>query len=416
MIENQDQDWPAGQTKPATPVPLLAFSHLSFEAQVHIMKIAESTKKIPAMNICSRLARLLRVLCTLACFHLLLARAADSVPTVTTDLEDYAPFSFVQITGAGFQPGEIVSNRVVQVEGPMAGLAYDPWSVTADAQGGFQTTWYVFTDDLIGTTLSLTATGQSSGLTATATFNDSSTTCPPPPMGTPLTGTPVGGFAMDGDLQANSNTGDWIPGSGSGGAVLTTGGIPLNPTTTFHLTDGFGAAENNFNGGLKVDNDPNVWTWLINPTTGKDDINNALIHISTASDGHRWLVVSADRAKNNGDSYVDFEFLQSSLSITTNADGITGGFTSAGPHGGRTTNDFLLTISFTRGGTTPGVCLERWLASGTGFDYFDAVLPAGAVYGAVNTSAIPVPYGAFGANTYDINTFAEVAVDVTELM
>ena len=47
------------------------------------------------MNICSRL---LRVLCTLACLHSLVARAA----TVTTDLEDYAPFSFVQITGAGY--------------------------------------------------------------------------------------------------------------------------------------------------------------------------------------------------------------------------------------------------------------------------------------------------------------------------
>src|SRR5258705_13692212 len=128
------------------------------------MKIARSSKEIPVMNICSRMARLLRVLCTLACFHFLVARAAGSVPTLTTDLEDYAPFSYVQITGAGFQPGESVNNQVVQVAGPAPGSAYAPWSVSADTQGGFQTTWYVFTDDLIGTTLSLTATGQSSGL------------------------------------------------------------------------------------------------------------------------------------------------------------------------------------------------------------------------------------------------------------
>src|SRR5437773_3112491 len=308
------------------------------------MNIVNSFTEVPARIARSRLVNLLFGLYASACFHLLVARAADPVPTVITDLEDYAPFSFVQITGTGFQSGEIVSSQVVQVEGPAAGLAYDPWSVTADSQGAFHTTWYVFTDDLIGTTLRLTATGQSSGLTATTTFNDSATTCPPPPTGTPLTGTPAGGFAMDGDLQANANTGDWIPGSGSGGAVMTTNGVPLNAATTFHLTDGFGAAENNFNGGLKVDNNPNLWTWLINPTTGKDDINNALIHISTASDGHRWLIVSADRAKNNGDSYVDFEFLQNSLSITTNADGTTGGFTSAGPHGGRTTKAFPLAI------------------------------------------------------------------------
>src|SRR5262249_17254733 len=157
----------------------------------------------------------------------------------TTDLQDYSPFSFVQITGAGFQPGEIVNNQVVQIEGPAAGMAYAPWSVTAEALGGFQTTWYVFTDDLIGTTLQLTATGQSSALTGTTTFSDSATTCPPPPAGTPLTGTPAGGFAMDGDLQANANTGDWLPGSGSGGAVLAADGTPVNPTTTFHLVDGF---------------------------------------------------------------------------------------------------------------------------------------------------------------------------------
>ena len=81
------------------------------------MKIAKSIKKIPALNIRSRLAPLLGVLCALACFQLPLAHAA----TLITDLQDYAPFSFVQITGAGFQPGELVNNQVVQVQGPAAG-------------------------------------------------------------------------------------------------------------------------------------------------------------------------------------------------------------------------------------------------------------------------------------------------------
>ncbi len=119
MIENQNKDWLAGQNKPVAPWPLLTFHHFPFEARVPIMKIAKSSKEIPAMNICSRMARLLRVLCTLACFQFFVARAADSAPTVTTDLEDYAPFSYVQITGAGFQPGEIVNNQVVQVQGPL---------------------------------------------------------------------------------------------------------------------------------------------------------------------------------------------------------------------------------------------------------------------------------------------------------
>src|SRR5439155_8906568 len=223
-----------------------------------------------------------------------------------------APFSFVQITGAGFQPNETVNNQVVQIEGPLAGLAYEPWVVTPDDNGNFATTWYVFTDELIGATLKLTAVGQTSGFMASVVFSDSQTTCTPPPTGTPLVGAPAGGFAMDGDLEANTplnGVGDWIPGStgSGGGAVLTTNGVPVDPTTTFHLTDAFGAVENNFNGGLKVDNDPNNWTWVINPATGKDDINHALIHISSDNRGHRWVVLSADRAKNNGDSYVDFE-------------------------------------------------------------------------------------------------------------
>src|SRR6266511_101785 len=98
----------------------------------------------PAMKTYSYLARLLLALCAFVCFHSPPARAADLVPTVATDREDYPPYSVVWITGAGFQPGETVSNQVVQVEGPDAGAAYEPWGVVADANGNFVTSWYVF--------------------------------------------------------------------------------------------------------------------------------------------------------------------------------------------------------------------------------------------------------------------------------
>jgi len=325
MIENQKQDWRAGQGRPAAPTPRMIFGHVWLEAQVHVVGISKSTKRISCMNICWRLARLLWVLCALACFQLPLA-----------------------------------------------------YAVTLD--------------------------------------------CPAPPSGTAPMQLPAGGFGIDGDAQANTpgiGIGDWVPDpTGSGGAVLTSAGVPLDPTTTFHLIDAYGGIDTNFKSGLKVDDDPNTWSWIINPTTAKDDLNNALIHVSADSSGHRWLVLSADRAINNGDSYIDFEFLQRPLSVTTNADGISGGFTSAGPQGGRTTNDFLLTMTFTKGGTAAAVCVSRWQPSGSGFDYVDATaaLPPGSIFGAVNTSIIPVPYGAFGTNTYDVNTFAEVAVDVTVLL
>jgi hypothetical protein len=271
------------------------------------------------------------------------------------------------------------------------------------------------------------------GLVVTAIFTglfpsqtEGASPCPPPPAGTALVTVPAGGFALDGDLQANtpiSGVGDWVAGpSGSGGFVLNNNGTPVNGTTTFHLTDLYASSsDNNFAGGKKVDDNPNIWTWVENPVNSKQDINNAVLHFTTDANGHNWLVVSADRLSNNGDSYIDFEFLQNTLSLTTNPGGTSGGFTSAGPNCGRTVNDFILTLSFTKGGTKPGLCVSRWMASASnpcGFDYVDATaaLPAGAVFAAVNTSSVSVPYGAFGKTNYVTNTFAEAAVDLTALL
>src|SRR5437879_2658328 len=204
-------------------------------------------------------------------------------------------------------------------------------------------------------------------------------TCPPPPTGTAPVTSPSGGFAIDGNLQANtpvSGVGDWIPGpSGSGGSVMGTNGVPLTAGTTFHLADPFNSAsDNTFKGGLKVDDNPNNWAWVTGKPNSKEDINNALIHFTTDANGHNWVIVSADRLSNNGASYIDFEFLQNTLSLTTNPKG-PGGFTSAGPNCGRTVNDFILTLTFTGGGTTAGMCVSRWQASpinACGYDYVDA--------------------------------------------
>jgi hypothetical protein len=251
--------------------------------------------------------------------------------------------------------------------------------------------------------------------------------CPPPPGGTALITPPAGGFALDGNLQANTTVagvGDWLPtpsgGSGSGGFVLNNLGAPVT-STTFHLIDPFSAAENNFAGGQKVDDNPNVWTWVTNPVNNKQDINNALIHFGTDANGHNWVIVSGDRLSTNGNAYIDFEFLQNTLSLTTipGSNPAAGGFSSAGTAGGRTVNDFILTLTFTNGGTTPGLCLSRWTQISPGsFDYVDAtsLLPAGAVFAAVNTGTIPVPYGAFGNTTYPPNAFAEAGIDLTALL
>src|SRR4029077_20587755 len=101
----------------------------------------------------------------------------------------------------------------------------------------------------------------------------------------------------------------------------------------------------------------------------------------------------ADRLSNNGDAYIDFEFLQNTLKTTGSIGAGGGGFTSAGPDGGRTVNDFIVTLSLTKAGSTAGFGLSRWESVGGGnFDYVDrpATVPASAVFAAVNTAAVPV--------------------------
>src|SRR5690348_12628402 len=132
----------------------------------------------------------------------------------------------------------------------------------------------------------------------------------PPPTGVAPVLVPSGGFAIDGDLQANTpatGVGDWLPGlAGGGGSVLDTTGAPLNAATTFHFVDPFNSsADNTFVGGLKWTDDPGTWHWTTGQASSKTDINNVLLHITTDANGHSWLVIAADRSSTSGDSYID---------------------------------------------------------------------------------------------------------------
>jgi len=91
--------------------------------------------------------------------------------TVTTDQSDYTPGSTVTITGAGFQPGEIVALRLD--ENPDAD-ADSPiqWTVIADSSGSFTDSSFSTNSADVGVTFTLTATGQSSGSVAQTTFTD----------------------------------------------------------------------------------------------------------------------------------------------------------------------------------------------------------------------------------------------------
>jgi len=245
----------------------------------------------------------------------------------------------------------------------------------------------------------------------------------PPPAGVAPVLAPAGGLAIDGNLITGTpvaNVGDWIirtnvASPGTGGAVLGQNGAPLDVSRTFHLIDPYNANnDSTFTGGHKWFDDPNTWEWTTGKASSKTDINNVLLHVGQDTDGHVWIAIAADRFSTSGDSYIDFEFLQNRLTKNSN-----GTFVSAGPHGGRTVNDLLVSLAFTGGGNTPDFFVSRWQTNSSGgYAYVDvtALLPAGRVFVALNTNSTPVPYSAFGQTNYAPNAFVEGAADLTALL
>ncbi len=112
-----------------------------------------------------KLSRLFLVLgATLLCAPATLLAQA----TVTTDQADYMPGQTVVITGTGWEPGETVELEIV----PGCGCPVWVGSAVADAAGEIYNNGFVVEDIHAFVTFTLTATGLSSGLTATTTFTD----------------------------------------------------------------------------------------------------------------------------------------------------------------------------------------------------------------------------------------------------
>lgn len=250
-------------------------------------------------------------------------------------------------------------------------------------------------------------------------------TPPSPPLvvssGTAPTGLP-GGFGIEGDLLANAptnNVSDWLAnGGGTGVGVLTAAGLPINALTTYSSVSFSPGelfsdqADEAFTQGSKVNDNPNTgWTWTSMKPTGKDDIHRGFFTTSIDGSGHTWVAAGADRLSTNGTSYIDFEFLQNTLVKNSN-----GTFTSAGPDGGRTVGDLLVTLELTGGGGTANFIVQRWQAVGAGFDYVTFTPPVGTFFSCANAGSVSVPFGAFGGTTYAANQFAETAFDLTALL
>ena len=233
--------------------------------------------------------------------------------------------------------------------------------------------------------------------------------------GIPNVITPTGGFDINGFLKVNTAAGDWLPGTGSGGAVLNATGGSVNAATTFHITDAINSTDNVFNGGLKKNGNPNSWTFkTAGASPAKCNINHAIIHIAKDGNNDTWITMSGDREAVNGNSFISLSLHQNSLTLGN------GTFVSAASNttGGRTPGDVQVSAEFTGGGSNPNLFLEEWKLVNGAYIWAPISIPANktVAYGKTNGSIITgMPYTVFNGTSYQVNSFIEVSFNISEI-
>ncbi|MFV8390979.1 SprB repeat-containing protein, partial [Flavobacterium sp. LB1P62] len=259
---------------------------------------------------------------------------------------------------------------------------------------------------------------------------------------------PKSGSGVDGDAYAHSpagyeNVGDLFdsqhPGVDGHGVINPFTGELLYPGQTFFLQDRYINDLSIFTQSNKINDNPNTYTWGPGNSPNKNEIENAGAHFSYGDPAlgglatDLWCLFAGDRQVTTGSSYIDFEFLQKSLTITgatTDATGnITGGsgsFTSLGTDGGRTVGDILITIEFTNGGGDANAVIRVWTAiAGGGYEY--VIHPNSEFLGRIfitnNTSPTHVPFDVYGSDPngtgvggdYGVNQWAEGAINLSQV-
>jgi len=261
---------------------------------------------------------------------------------------------------------------------------------------------------------------------------------------------PSGGFGVDGDALANyptpgmfSTAGDWF----SDPAYPGTGGTIFNMSTpdpfdfvpalvspiimAKHYNDPYdGIDPTRFPTSNKINDDPNTYAWGPGGTNNpaKNEINNATVAFTFGDPNlggdpnDLWAIIAGDRATVNGSSYIDFEFLQNSLTmVTTGIDQNTGlakgGFVSTGPHGGRTLGDALITLEFINGGVIAQVVVNIWSLVNGKYQYVtqDINNYTGEVFSTANLVVTTAPWLPFGQPQYLVNQYAEAAVNLSAI-
>lgn len=235
---------------------------------------------------------------------------------------------------------------------------------------------------------------------------------------------PAGGFAIDGGLKANTpvspapfaaNQGDWVAGTGGGGGfVLSNTGVAADNKTTGLKKDPYNSgADDIFTGGSKFNDVISALQWTSSSAPDKNDINNGLYHVTKdPSTNNQWVMIAGDRLSTNGTSYIDFEFLQGTLTKNPN-----GTFTGSGPAGGRTIGDLVISMEYTNGGAIANVFFYQWTAkTGGGFEFVQFTPAAADAFARTNAANEDVPFGAFSGIVYQPFAFVEAAINITKVL
>lgn len=205
---------------------------------------------------------------------------------------------------------------------------------------------------------------------------------------------PSGWLNIDGNMRfaGGGGTVDWAN-SGPAGAACANGGVnitgsggifncgapgaagapPIAPTLTpaaaadptiigaVFIVDpisgdsaGCGGNDPTILGGGGPKNGDAIGSYIVTSGTvpAKTDLSNVYAVTHTKADSHPEIYFGAERLVNNGDSHMDFEFLQSTITRTAACGG---GFT-----GHRTEGDLLVAVDFTNGGALAGFSVWQW--------------------------------------------------------
>jgi hypothetical protein len=273
---------------------------------------------------------------------------------VSTDQPDYSPGSTVQIS-ANFDPGSIVQLNVAHDIGAGADgiwgtaddvLVYDlagtvlPWTVTADAAGAINTSWFV-NSDALGQAFVLTATelgadGTATGPVATTFFTDSAPNLDPTatlvPLNTLASSTTINGaiFAQSSSALATGtgvfnaflgiqNNGSELGYNTGGGTVLDDKHLNSAHTTTVQLNE-IGLVDSAGN-PTTTGGDGSYRKFLLdihqsgsNPLLSLDALQ---IYTASASD----LLANSTLTAANGANVPTSAFTDQGLSLVYNMDG-----------------------------------------------------------------------------------------------